>query len=153
MDEQVVARFEAKINKTDSCWLWTAAKYVDGYGAFRLRDPRRQERAHRVAWQIYHGPIPSGQHVLHRCDVRECVNPEHLWLGTNLDNIRDRQRKGRGLVGDRNHQRQKTHCPQNHPYDEVNTRWDQNRRVCRTCARRRVAEYRTRRASTCLEGE
>lgn len=148
----IVERFEAKINKTESCWLWTAAKYVDGYGAFRLSNPRRQERAHRVAWQLYRGEIPNGLHVLHRCDVRECVNPFHLYLGTNADNVADRQQRGRGLVGDRNHQRRKTHCPSGHPYDEANTHWYKNHRVCRACRRRIDAEFRTRRAAARTEG-
>ena len=83
------------------CWLWTGAIKKDGYGAFQV-GWREQERTHRVAWQVFRGPIPSEQLVLHRCDVRSCVNPEHLFLGTNDDNMADMVAKGRSAHGERN---------------------------------------------------
>jgi len=58
-----------------------------GYGMFKIKN--KSGRAHRVAWQIYRGEIPAGLHVLHRCDTPSCVNPQHLFLGTNGDNVRD----------------------------------------------------------------
>jgi hypothetical protein len=82
------------------CWLWLACKYESGYGSFQLgRRPgggKRYTGAHRAAYELFVGPIPPGQQVLHRCDVRACVNPAHLFLGTNDDNVRDREQKGRG---------------------------------------------------------
>lgn len=86
--------FEAKIHKTDSCWIWNGAIGTGGYGRFG-----KYFKAHRFSYQLYKGTIPKGLHVLHRCDVRLCVNPEHLWLGTNQDNIDDRNRKGRQTKG------------------------------------------------------
>jgi hypothetical protein len=74
------------------CWLWTGATFRDGYGA--IQNGERLERAHRVSWLLRFGD-PGKLHVLHRCDVRACVNPAHLWLGTRFDNMRDMVAKGR----------------------------------------------------------
>ena len=77
------------------CWLWTGTPDDHGYGRFCLNG--RQVGAHRVSWILTNGLIPEGQHVLHHCDNPPCVRPEHLWLGTALDNAHDRQAKGRGV--------------------------------------------------------
>lgn len=79
-----------------SCWLWQGQEDAYGYGAIR-RDPAdsSKAKAHRVAWELCYGPVPAGQCVLHRCDVRRCVRPSHLFLGTIADNIRDMYAKGR----------------------------------------------------------
>ena len=87
-------RFWSRVNKTDGCWLWTAAK-VQGYGDLRI-DTTHRMLAHRFSWELHIGPIPPGLHVLHRCDNPPCVRPDHLFLGTNDDNIVDRVLKGRG---------------------------------------------------------
>nr|WP_306806016.1 HNH endonuclease [Caballeronia sp. BR00000012568055] len=79
------------------CWLWTGPPRDDRrnqqYGVVRVNGP--QIGAHRAAWLLYRGDIPGGLHVLHRCDNPACINPAHLFLGTNLDNVADRVRKGR----------------------------------------------------------
>jgi len=78
------------------CWVWTAACIKSGYG--RLADPDaagKWEEAHRVSWALHHG-APGEQHVLHKCDNRPCVRPDHLFLGDHLANARDREEKGRG---------------------------------------------------------
>lgn len=75
------------------CWLWTHDCSVDGYG--RLKVYKKARRAHRVSWVIHKGPIPDGMYVCHKCDVRSCVNPDHLFLGTAKDNILDCKKKGR----------------------------------------------------------
>jgi len=82
-------RFWAKVEKTDSCWLWRAST-TDGYG--RMTINRRLRLAHRVSWEIANGAIPDGLLVLHDCpggDNPLCVNPAHLYLGVNADNSRD----------------------------------------------------------------
>lgn len=93
-------RFAAKHQENDrGCWIWIAAKDRDGYGAIQIKGVK--ERAHRVAWVMANGTIPSGMVVCHRCDTPSCVNPNHLFLGTILDNNRDKVRKGRGSAGER----------------------------------------------------
>lgn len=88
--------FEARYRKSKSgCWLWVRSVLANGYGC--LRRDGKTLYAHRVAWELYRGPIPIGLHVLHRCDVRRCVNPRHLFLGTNHDNIKDCRKKGRDV--------------------------------------------------------
>jgi len=91
-------KFMAKVERTDSCWLWRGSipKSGDGYGWFSLG--HRSERAHRVAYQLFVGPVPTGMLVCHRCDNRICVNPKHLFVGTVDDNNKDRTRKGRTVA-------------------------------------------------------
>jgi hypothetical protein len=103
-------RFWDKVDKTDGCWLWTAATN-GGYGIIGTRKHASPVRAHRVSWEIAFGPIPEGLFVCHNCDAnypvgdktyRRCVRPDHLFLGTVLDNQRDMALKGRAARGDRN---------------------------------------------------
>jgi hypothetical protein len=85
------------------CWLWLGKLYRNGYGSAWTHGA--EAYAHRASWEAFVGPIPTGLSVLHRCDTPACVNPEHLWLGTHRDNMRDMTMKGRhariGLTGER----------------------------------------------------
>lgn len=92
-------RLFRRVNKTETCWLWTGYTSRGGYGMIRVGEKMRT--THRVSWEIHHGPIPIGEGhhgtcVLHRCDNPPCVNPAHLFLGTAADNNRDREQKHRG---------------------------------------------------------
>lgn len=96
----VVERFWEKVKKGQphQCWLWTAAIHRSrGYGQSSLGG--FNIHAHRVAWMLTNGPIPADMHVLHSCDTKLCVNPRHLFLGSNEDNYADRDRKGRVAHG------------------------------------------------------
>lgn len=92
MDEK--KRFMSKTQRRGGCWIWTDAPDKDGYGKFQLASGPT-ERAHRTAWRLFHGEIPPKMHCLHTCDTPACVNPKHLWLGTQADNIADMIAKGR----------------------------------------------------------
>jgi hypothetical protein len=88
-------RFYKKVNKTDSCHEWTACKNPAGYGLFNFGGQGMAVLAHRFAWEISNGDIPDGMLVCHKCDNPSCVNPEHLFIGSHKDNMRDCVNKGR----------------------------------------------------------
>lgn len=90
-------KFESNFEKTNGCWKWIGAKNNKGYGQLSITN--RQTLAHRISYSLYVGNIDKGLHVLHKCDVSDCVNPGHLFLGTHKDNMLDRNRKGRAKGG------------------------------------------------------
>ena len=96
----VVERFWTKVNKASDCWNWQAGKYSFGYGAFYLYG--HNVPAHRFAWELAYGQIPEGLEVCHSCDNPACVRPDHLFLGTQKQNIYDAINKGRLIPGHSN---------------------------------------------------
>lgn len=131
-------RFWSKVNKTDTCWLWTAQITPDGYGRFQVGSRKdgtsRGALAHRVAYELVVGPIPAGLQLDHLCRVRNCVRPDHLEPVTQEENMR------RGIINDR--RRGATHCPQDHEYTVETTYWYRGKRQCRPCAVARTREAR-----------
>lgn len=95
-EQTLYARFTKKflMDTKTGCWNWTASTINSGYGVIGT-GPHKVETAHRVSWRIYRGPIPNDLWVLHKCDNRRCVNPDHLYLGTIRDNAQDVMRRGK----------------------------------------------------------
>lgn len=134
--------FWNRVKGTGHCWLWTGCRNDDGYGVVRFNGGMC--KAHVVAWFLTNGLIPDGLDVLHECDNPPCVNPDHLFLGTNADNCRDRQAKGRtkNLELGPLAQASKTHCPAGHAYTPENTRIrSSGSRDCLACKRKEQQHY------------
>lgn len=93
----ILSEFWNRMQKPVGCWLFDGAKEINGYGYLLnpFGDRPKFLTAHRVAWILTNGPIPDGMRVLHKCDIRACCNPDHLFLGTDADNAEDMRRKGR----------------------------------------------------------
>ena len=96
-------RFMDKVSPepNSGCWLWTGACHGDGYGHIGIATSK-PDRAHRVAYRLFRGEIPSGMQVRHKCDVPSCVNPDHLVVGTHQDNMGDRDTRLRTAKGRQN---------------------------------------------------
>ena len=130
--------FWDSVDKGDPCWTWTGPSDAKGYGRWG------KEVASRHSWVLAHGPIPAGMWVLHHCDNPPCVNPEHLYLGTVTDNVRDAVERGRIYRPPF-----KEVCTEGHPKTGDNLRIVRNRdrviRLCRKCDNRRSADRQRRR--------
>lgn len=141
----VAERLWPRVNRTtsDECWQWTGAVDTHGYGVIsgEPTDGRRRNlRAHRVAYESTHGPIPSGLIVIHGCDNPACCNPNHLRLGTIRDNSQDMVAKGR------HGNQKKTHCVNGHALAGDNLRLATRPaappyRTCWTCYRASQAAW------------
>ena len=90
--ERDKARFWIKVKQTNMCWEWTACLNKHGYGVFRIK---YESLCHRISYQIFHGKLEKNIQVLHKCDNPKCVNPDHLFTGTHIDNMKDKSIKGR----------------------------------------------------------
>ena len=105
--------------------IWVGGMTSAGYGEVRVNGG--YQYAHRLAWVLAYGSIPEGLNILHRCDTPPCIEPRHLYAGTQADNAGDMVRAGHHYTTNR------THCPQGHPYDEDNTYLWRGVRWCRAC--------------------
>lgn len=91
-------RFWALVQKGDDCWEWIGNTTKDGYGRMKRTGESAGTYVHRISWEFHFGAIPAGLKVLHHCDNPPCVNPKHLFLGTDKDNSDDKMRKGRHVA-------------------------------------------------------
>lgn len=133
----VVERIRAAIEvNSQGCWLWQRALNHNGYGQIQYQG--KKQAAHRVAYEVFVGPIPAGLQIDHLCRVRPCVNPEHLEAVSPRENtLRTFSPVARNAV--------KTHCPAGHPLNGKNLYLaPSRRRVCRTCAREASRRYTAR---------
>lgn len=103
------------------CWIWMRSLTGSGYGHCGL------DLAHRVSYKLYKGSIPEGLFILHSCDVRSCVNPDHLRAGTQQENVKD------AVNRNRHYGASKTYCKHGHMFTEGNTLVRNNKRSCRIC--------------------
>lgn len=136
-------RFWAHVDRKSpaECWEWTGSIFgAMGYGRFNVGDT--SVPAHRAIMSAIHGELPRTTFVCHHCDNPRCVNPAHLFLGSNSDNQRDSVNKGR------HPSTKKTHCPHGHPYTDDNVILDQGGRKCRACKlERHKRAYQARKAA------
>ena len=132
----LLERFFLKVKKTRKCWLWQGGIEKNGYGRIKIKG--RKVGVHRLSYELHQGPIVDGLFVLHRCDTPPCVNPEHLYLGTQKQNIRDcvsreRQRNAR-----------KSRCLNGHLFYGKNLYiTKKGQRGCRICRYKRWKIYRS----------
>jgi HNH endonuclease len=94
-EQTEISRFMERVECTDSCWWWRGPILNSGYGSYGGSSDKGPRSAHRKAYTLFRGPIPTGKDVCHTCDNRLCVNPDHLWIGTMKDKIHDMMKKGR----------------------------------------------------------
>lgn len=132
----VEERFWSYVFKTENCWFWIGSCNSDGYGSIKVN--KVTAKAHVLSYELHFGKQEEGVHILHTCDIPQCVRPDHLYTGSHLNNMRDRA--ARGTMGQ---QVLRTHCPKGHEYNPENTYIGQKTgyRYCKTC-RRLVIENR-----------
>jgi hypothetical protein len=101
--DQKIRIMRSVFHDENGCWNWKLGKDIGGYGRMKVSEGSRKNfrtvSSHRYSWELWNGKIPDGLNVLHRCDNSACCNPEHLFLGTQKENIHDMHKKGRGPKG------------------------------------------------------
>lgn len=140
ISKKIVERFNNSYipEPNSGCWLWYKATSMSGYGSMRVG--KLMVRAHRLSYQIHHGTILKDLMILHKCNTKLCVNPDHLKAGTHLDNMLDLIKWGKKK------NRLKTHCKNGHEYSEDNTYIKKigrsYGRFCRECKRNHLRKFR-----------
>jgi len=132
--------FANRFVDSNGCWRWLGSQDKDDCGVISINDKTR--KVHRVAFELFSGPIPKDSFVCHTCDNPWCFNPAHLFLGDSYDNKMDSMEKGRAAEDNlADYNREKTHCPHGHEYTPENTYMQLAHgrpcRQCRACRRAR----------------
>lgn len=140
----------ARVVRKEGCWAWTGNTDGFGYGLVQLGRGEPRTGAHRVSWRLHKGAIPDGMQVLHRCDNPPCTNPEHLFIGTALDNSRDASQKGRLSVPAKAWLGTRVVCPRGHAFDEANTKVHNGTRLCRKCRAENQLAYKRRKREAAI---
>jgi hypothetical protein len=146
IDSTYWLRLRDKYDKdpASGCWIWRANSAKHGYGRFTIKRNLKRPKhllAHRVSYYLYNGEFDETLNICHKCDNPRCVNPSHLFAGTQADNIKDMIKKGRHL------EQQKTHCKRGHEFTPENIYWtgtNKKRRECLTCKRAQKRQWRAR---------
>lgn len=126
----LAVRLWERVDKSGDCWLWTGPCNNKGYGVFGIGHSGKTT-THRLSWELTFGVVPAGLFVLHRCDNPPCCRPEHLFIGTNSDNIKDSVAKGRFRAG---FKEKHPACSHGHLLTPENTRFSKTGvRICRAC--------------------
>lgn len=138
-DEATIERFMRFVMPVpeSGCWLWTGATLRHGYGCFHVTS-KRSAQAHRIAYEIFKGPIQQGLTIDHLCKVKPCVNPDHMEAVTQRENVLRGEAKAA-------QQARQTSCKNGHPLDGANLMVDGNHRHCRTCYVAYQCQYNERR--------
>lgn len=123
-----VTRYWSKVTYGTGCWLWKGKPRNGKYGYFQYK--YRSYPAHRISYQLKVNRLKVDELVLHKCHNMLCVNPAHLYVGTQKDNVRDM------LLAKRGHYQRRTHCPHGHEYSAVNTQMVNGKRYCKECKKR-----------------
>lgn len=138
----------SEMDQATGCRVWKASRNEHGYGVTAVMT--KSWLAHRLSYQEFVGPIPEGLHVLHRCDNPACIEPLHLFIGTDLDNARDRDSKGRRVSANA----RKTHCKHGHSFAQHGFISSVKVRQCRICVRNRnKAHYHKTKRTTAAPKE
>lgn len=137
--DEIATRFWRKVQRGPGCWVWTGALADNGYGNFN--GGGKTLKPHRLSYELLVGPIPEGLVIDHLCRNRACVNPDHLEVVTQRENVL----RGRSPAA---HRARWTECPRGHAFDEINTYiTPSGKRNCRTCRAAANARYLRRRAA------
>lgn len=149
--KSVATRLWAKVHRDaqNGCWEWIGARDKNGYGRIQVMTDGKwgTQLVHREAYKLLRGNLPDDLGLCHRCDNPPCVNPDHLFLGTQLDNMTDAKLKGRVRNRNTGHtQSLKTHCPKGHEYTKENTyrNPNTNERACIKCQREGNRQFKAK---------
>lgn len=139
MLNRLMERVHVPVNKNE-CWEWKLQRNARGYGVMWYGGKRHY--AHRISYEAFNGAFNKELKICHRCDNPSCVNPAHLFSGSQADNMRDCYQKGRMVHAQGALNKNKTHCPSGHEYSGTNLRVTHGRRQCRECAKLRMRRLR-----------